>query len=360
MTSLLARLTSRLHPVTLKRLQRFRQIQRGWYSFLLLLALMALSVGIEFLVGNRALVVRHEGSWYFPVVGALQTGRTFGLDFDYEVNYRQLRTQFREEGRGNFVLLPPIPYGPLENCYPGQAFLPRPPDWARGHLLGTDQLNRDILARLLHGMRISFAFSLSYVAVTFLIGITLGASMGYFGGLTDLIGQRLIEIWSLIPFLFIVIIVHSVIPRSIGMNLWVLLGIVVFFSWTSITYYLRTATYREKARDYVAAARVLGAGPVRIIFRHVLPNVLSTVITFLPFTMAAGITALTALDFLGFGLPPPTPSWGELLRQGTSNLQAPWIVASAFGALTLILTLVSFVGEAIREAFDPRKHTFYR
>jgi microcin C transport system permease protein len=238
--------------------------------------------------------------------------------------------------------------------------MPRAPDWARGHLLGTDHLNRDILARLLYGMRIAFQFSLSYVAVTFLIGITLGAAMGYFGGWVDLFGQRLIEIWSLVPFLFIVIIVHSVIPRSIGMTLWVLLGIVVLFSWTNITYYLRTATYREKARDYVAAARVLGAGPARIIFRHVLPNVLSTVITFLPFTMAAGITSLTALDFLGFGLPVPTPSWGELLRVGTSNLQAPWIVASAFGALTLILTLVSFVGEAVREAFDPRKYTYYR
>lgn len=180
--------------------------------------------------------------------------------------------------------------------------------------------------------------------------------MGYFGGWFDIAVQRVIEIWANVPFLFVVIIVASIITPS----LWMLLAIVVVFSWTSMTYYMRSSTYREKARDYVHAAQVLGAGTSRIIFRHILPNILSTIVTFIPFSVAGAIAALTSLDFLGFGLPPPTPSWGELLRQGTSNLNAPWIVVSAFSALTVVLTLVTFVGEAIREAFDPKKFTTYQ
>jgi microcin C transport system permease protein len=184
--------------------------------------------------------------------------------------------------------------------------------------------------------------------------------MGYFGGWFDLFVQRLIEIWSNVPFLFVVIIVASVVPAGVGMSLWVLLTIVVLFSWTGMTYYMRSATYREKARDYVHAAQVLGASTRRIIFSHILPNTLSTIVTFIPFTVAGAISSLTALDFLGFGLPPPTPSWGELLRQGTSNLNAPWIVASAFSALVVVLVLVTFIGEAVREAFDPKKFTTYQ
>jgi microcin C transport system permease protein len=184
--------------------------------------------------------------------------------------------------------------------------------------------------------------------------------MGYFGGWIDLIGQRLIEIWSLVPFLFVVIIVSSILSAIGGLNLGWLLVIVVLFSWTGITYYMRTNTYKEKAREYVLAARVLGAGTPRILFHHVLPNVLSTIVTFAPFTVAASISALTALDFLGYGLPPPTPSWGELLRQGTSNLSSPWIVASSFSALVIVLVLVTFIGEAVREAFDPKKFTVYQ
>ncbi len=198
------------------------------------------------------------------------------------------------------------------------------------------------------------------MVLTYFIGIVLGCLMGYFGGWFDLLVQRLIEVWSNIPFLFVVIIVASVVPPSIGMNLWVLLAIVVLFSWTSMTYYMRASTYREKARDYVHAAQVLGAGTGRVIFSHVLPNTLSTLVTFIPFTVSLAISSLTALDFLGFGLPPPTPSWGELLRQGTSNLNSPWIVASAFTALVVVLVLVTFIGEAVREAFDPKKFTTYQ
>jgi microcin C transport system permease protein len=256
--------------------------------------------------------------------------------------------------------MPPVPYGPNDDCYAGQSFTPRPPSWATRHFLGTDQLNRDILARLLYGLRNSLIFSSGFVVLVYLIGVVIGCAMGYLGGWFDLGMQRFIEIWSLLPFLLVVIIVRAALPTGTSFGLGLLLAVVVLFAWTSMTYYMRSATYREKARDYVAAAQVLGAGPVRVLFHHILPNVLSILVTFLPFTCAAAIASLTALDYLGFGLPPPMPSWGELLRQGTANLDAPWIVASSFTALSLVLVLITFVGEAIREAFDPKKLTIYR
>jgi len=348
----------RLNPLTRKKLLRFRQIRRGYVSFLILCGLIGLSAIAEVLVNHRALVVRYEGRWYFPTYGAIHPGRDFGLPYEYEVNYRDLRTQFA--GTNNWVLLPPVPFSPVENCYRNGTFKPRPPDWSKRHFLGTDQINRDILARLLYGFRNALIFAGCFIVLTYLIGITLGCLMGYFGGWFDLFVQRLIEIWSNVPFLFVVIIVASVVPAGVGMSLGILLAIVVLFSWTGMTYYMRSATYREKARDYVHAAQVLGAPTHRIIFNHILPNTLSTIVTFVPFTVAGAISSLTALDFLGFGLPPPTPSWGEKLRQGTSNLNAPWIVASSFSALVVVLVLVTFIGEAVREAFDPKKFTTYQ
>jgi microcin C transport system permease protein len=201
------------------------------------------------------------------------------------------------------------------------------------------------------------------MACVYIIGISIGCAMGYFGGVFDLTFQRFIEIWSNIPFLYMVIIVFSIIPSnfSISTRIAILLTVMVLFSWTSMTYYMRTETYKEKSRDYIAAAKIIGASDFRIIFKHILPNVLSTLVTFMPFTIVAAISAITALDFLGFGLPPPTPSLGELLKQGTANLRiAPWIVNSAFGTLVILLTLVTFIGEAVRESFDPKKFTVYR
>lgn len=350
----------RVSPQTKRQLSRFRSLKRGWWSFLVLVLLAGLSLAAELLANGRALVVRHDGRWFFPTYGAIHTGREFGFNYDYEVNYRDLRARMETNGEQGWVLLPPIPWGPNEDCYPGQFSKPRPPEWKTRHLLGTDQLNRDILARLLYGLRNSLLFAGGFLICTYLIGVTIGCAMGYFGGWFDLLFQRFIEVWSLLPFLLVVIIVRASIPPSVGFGLWVLLGVVVLFSWTGITYYMRTGTYREKAREYVAAAEVLGAGTGRVIFRHVLPNVLSTIVTFLPFSTSAAISALTALDYLGFGLPPPMPSWGELLKQGTSSLESPWIVSSAFGALSLVLILITFVGESIREAFDPKRHTTYR
>jgi len=319
-------------------------------AFLLLLA----AVG-ELLVNSRALVVKYQGRYYFPTFTRFHPGTDFGEPYSYGTNYRQLAEKFAREHTDNWVLMPPVPYDPYENDFRPGVYPPTPPSWQERHFLGTDTTGRDVLARLFYGFRTAMIFSLLYMACVYLLGIVVGCAMGYFGGSFDLITQRLVEIWSNIPFLYIVIIVASVVTPNLA---W-LLAIVVLFSWTGMTYYMRTATYKEKARDYVAAAEVLGASTARIIVRHVLPNTLSTIVTFIPFTLANAITLLTALDFLGFGLPPPTPSWGELLHQGTANLDAPWIVTSTFVALVVILSLVTFIGEAVREAFDPKKFTIY-
>jgi len=341
------------------KFRRFRRIRRGWWSLVVLVVFSGLSLIAELLVNGRPLIVHDQGRWIFPTYGAIHTGREFGFDYDYEINYADLRARFAKSGdHGNWMLLPPVPYGPNDNCYPGQTFRPRPPDSA--HWFGTDQLNRDILARLLYGYRSALLFSIGFVALTYFIGVSLGCAMAYWGGWFDLVGQRLLEVWSMVPFLFVVIILRSVIPPTPGWDLLELLVIVALFSWVGMSYYMRSVTYREKAREYVAAAQVLGAGAGRIVFRHILPNTLATLVTFIPFTVAAAVSSLTALDFLGFGLPPPTPSWGELLHQGTGNLNAPWIVSAAFTALSTTLILVTFVGEAVREAFDPKRHTIYQ
>ncbi len=356
----------RLNPLTVRKLRRFRALKRGYYSFWLLVGLTALSLLAELLVNDRAIAVRYDGEWSFPTYAAVKLGAEFGLEGPAArspVNYRELRARFREEGAGNLVIMPPVPFGPYENNAYDGILRATPPDAGRGHYLGTDSTGRDILARLFYGFRTAILFAAAFTALTYLIGISLGCMMGYFGGLFDLLLQRVIEIWSNIPFLYMVIIVFSVIPGtySTAARIGILLAIMVLFSWTFMTYYMRTETYREKARDYAAAARVLGAGSARIIFRHILPNTISTVVTFIPFTVIAAITYITALDFLGWGLPPPTPSIGELLKQGTANLTtAPWIVSSAFAALVFILTVVTFIGESIREAFDPRKFTVYQ
>ena len=357
---------SQLNPLTARKLRRFREIRRGYYSFLLLVGLVGVSLVGELLVNNKAILVRYEGEWSFPTYTRVRLGEEFGLIGEARqvpVDYRALAERFEDEDGGNFVVLPFIPYNAYENDPYEDVFKPAPPSAASRHFLGTDSTGRDILARLLFGFRTAILFAVAFMALTYLIGITLGCLMGFFGGLFDLFLQRLIEIWSNIPFLYMVIIVFSVIPTSFDVRtrIGILLTIMVLFSWTSMTYYMRTATYREKERDYTAAAMVLGASTPRIIFGHIIPNVVSTIVTFVPITVSNAIIAVTALDFLGWGLPPPTPSMGELLKQGTANLTtAPWIVSSAFVTLVLILTLVNFVGEAVREAFDPKKFTVYK
>ncbi len=351
------------NPQTVKKLQRFRQIKRGYYSFLALAGLLVLLIFGELLVNSRALIVSFEGELYFPTYAAFHPGTDFGLDYSYETNYRELKHQFASQGGDNWVLMPLVPYNPYENHAPGGIFTPLPPSTEMQHYLGTDTTSRDILARLFYGTRIALLFSLVFMASVYLIGISIGCAMGYFGGVFDLVFQRIIEIWSNIPFLYMVIIVFSVIPGSVSLPLRIaiLLIVMVLFSWTGMTYYMRTETYKEKSRDYIAAARIIGASNSRIIFRHIMPNILSTLVTFMPFTIVGAISSITALDFLGFGLPVPTSSLGELLKQGTANLRtAPWIVISAFSTLVALLTLVTFIGEAIRESFDPKIFSIYQ
>ncbi len=345
----------RLDPITRDRLSRFRGISRGWWSAVILVALILFSLVAELFVNSRALIVHYQGQYFFPTYGAMIPGDTFGESYQYETNYKVLERRFAEEDAGNWVLMPLIPFDPYEiNVYAGE-FAPHPPSMEREHYLGTDIAGRDVAARLIYGFRIAIWFSLALLATTYVIGIVLGCLMGYRGGWFDLGIQRLIEIWSNVPFLYIIMIVASIVTPDFGM----LVFLMVLFGWMGMTWYMRTATYKEVSRDYVMAAKALGASDWRIITQHILPNTISVIVTFIPFSVAGGITALTALDYLGFGLPPPTPSWGELLKQGTDRLDAPWVVTSVVSGLVLILVMVTFVGEAIREAFDPRRLTRY-
>ena len=343
------------NPLTLKKIRRFKSIRRGYYSFIVFTLLVVLSCFAELLVNSRAILVSYQGDLYFPTYGAVIPGTTFGFDYLYETNYRQLKQRMETEGESGFVLMPPVPYNAYENDLRTGEYPPFPPSWEDRHYLGTDTIGRDVAARLVYGFRTAIFFSLILLAVSYAVGISIGAAMGYFGGLFDLLFQRIIEIWTNIPFLYVIMIVSSImIP-----NFFTLIAIILVFGWTQMTWYMRTVTYKEKAREYVMAARALGASNTRTIFNHILPNTVSIIVTFIPFSIANGIIALTSLDYLGFGLPPPTPSWGELLSQGSSNLESIWIVSSVIVAMTVILVMVTFIGEAVREAFDPKQHTTY-
>ncbi|MGY8815515.1 MAG: ABC transporter permease [Gammaproteobacteria bacterium] len=344
-----------ISPLTLKTLKRFRSVKRGYWSAIIIFTLIILSLVAEVFVNSRALVVSYEGELYFPTYGAIIPGEKLGLGYQYETNYRDLKEMFKKEDSQNWVLLPPFPYNAFETDLVKGFYPPTAPSFTSRHYLGTDTVGRDIVARLVYGFRIAIFFSLFLLVCNYIVGTTIGCLMGYWGGIFDLLFQRLIEIWSNIPFLYVIMIIASIIVP----NFWSLLIVMLMFSWMGMTWYMRTATYKEKEREYVMASRALGAGTARIIFHHIIPNTVSIIITFIPFSVAGGITALTSLDFLGFGLPPPTPSWGELLRQGIENLQSPWIVSSIVTSMVLVLTMVTFIGEAIREAYDPKRHTIY-
>lgn len=344
------------NPITVKQWQRFRSIKRGYWSAILFTLLLLFSLSAELFINSRALLVCYEGEYYFPTYGAIVPGTTFGQDYQYETNYRELKQQFAEASNSdNWVLLPLVPFSPLENSFKELEYPPYPPSLTDGHYLGTDTTGRDILARVVYGFRIAISFALILLFFNYLIGVSVGSLMGFWGGAFDLFFQRLIEIWSNVPFLYIVMILASIMTPSF----WSLAGIMILFGWMSMTWYMRTAAYKENAREYVMAARAIGASNFRIIFKHILPNTVSIMVTFIPFSIASGIASLTALDYLGFGLPAPTPSWGELLSQGIDNLDAPWIVSTVVVAMTLVLVAVTFIGEAIREAYDPKKFTKY-
>lgn len=449
------------NPLTLRKIERFRSIGRGYFAYRVLLVLLVLTMLDQVLVGKRALAVRHGGEWYFPAFREdPYPESTFGGEGDEETNYRLLAE--RAADGETLVILPPIPWDPTfdsdeqmerilpmiagrvhtpdgKTPYDGYAFqyregeageilregrlrqgIPRwsvdvygpdgelagreeweggevvssdlpegfeapeggawvrkiypplPPSlkrrqftdpakygWEHRHLLGTDKKGWDIAAQLYGGLQVIFKSAALYLALTYGIGITFGCLMGYFGGTYDLIMQRVMEVMLNVPFLLVVMILSANIGRD-NITLGTILLIFCIFSWIQVAIYLRTATYKEKARDYASAARVLGAGTGRVIFRHILPNAVATIVTLVPFSVSSVITALTALDFLGFGVPDSYPSWGRILNDGVENLGSPWIVSSVFAMLVILLLTITFIGEAIREAFDPKKFTTYQ
>ena len=330
-----------------KRFRKFKSVKRGYYSLLLISLCYLLSFGLEFIANNKAIVVKYEGRYYFPTFKYIpQT--TFGGSSSADTEYRELKARFQDEGSENYVLMPPIPYSSNESLRDLPGYPPNRPSWA--HPLGTDDRGRDVLVRLLYGFRISMSFALQVTFLSLVLGVFVGSLQGYYGGRFDIIVQRLIEIWSTIPTLYLLIIITSIFEP----NFYWLMTILTLFGWMGMTYYVRGEMYREKSKDYVQAAKALGAGDMTIVFRHILPNSLIPIITLTPFALVSNIFALTALDFLGFGLPAPTPSWGELMSQGMANIYSYWLSLSPIGALFISLLLVTFIGEATREAFDPK------
>jgi len=338
----------KLNPLNRRRWQRFSANRRGWWSLWIFLTLFSLSLMAEFIANDRPLLVSCQGRLYCPVlVDYAETD--FGGEFATEADYRDPYLVKLIEKKGGWLLWPPIRYHYDTINYELETPAPAPP--SRENWLGTDDQGRDVVARLLYGFRISVLFGLCLTFFGSLIGIFAGALQGYYGGRVDLFGQRFMEIWSGLPVLYLLIILSSFVQP----NFWWLLGIMLLFSWMSLVGVVRAEFLKGRNLDYVRAARALGAGDLTVMFRHILPNAVVATITFVPFILNASITTLTSLDFLGFGLPPGSPSLGELLAQGKANLQAPWLGLSAFFTLALMLSLLVFIGEAVRDALDPHK-----
>ncbi|EKE10322.1 MAG: hypothetical protein ACD_16C00054G0018 [uncultured bacterium] len=336
-----------LTPLTIRRIAQFKANRRGHISFWIFLVLFVVTLFAEFIANDKPLLVKYEEEFYYPIFVAYPE-TTFGGEFETHTNYRDPYVQNLIDSRG-WMIWPPIPYSYNTVNYDLPVPAPSPP--STENWLGTDDQGRDVLARLIYGFRISVLFGLTLTILSSLFGITAGAVQGYFGGVTDLLFQRFMEIWSGMPVLFLLIILASVVQP----NFWWLLGLMLLFSWMALVSVVRAEFLRARNLDYVKAARALGLSTPRIIYRHVLPNAMVATLTFVPFILNSSITTLTSLDFLGFGLPLGSPSLGEMLNQGKNNLQAPWLGISTFAVLAIMLTLLIFIGEAVRDAFDPRK-----
>jgi microcin C transport system permease protein len=327
---------------------RFKRNRLGYWSLVLFCTLVVLSLFAELLSNDRPLVVRYEGKTYFPLVQELPE-TTFGGDFEAATDYLDPFIRERITQGNNWAIYAPNPYGPKTLNYFAKE--PNPSQPTTDNWLGTDDRGRDLLAQLLYGFRVSVLFALALTVTGTVLGILTGAIQGFFGGKTDLAFQRFIEIWSSMPELYLLIIFSAVLSPSIGL----LLLLLSLFGWMGLSDYVRAEFLRNRQMDYVRAARALGLSNAQIIWRHVLPNSLTPVVTFLPFRMSAAILALTSLDFLGLGVPPGTPSLGELLSQGKNNIDAWWISLSTFAVLVITLLLLTFMGDALRDALDPRK-----
>jgi microcin C transport system permease protein len=337
----------KLTPLTRRRLANFRANARGFWSLWIFLALFVVSLFAEFIANDRPILVRYDGAFYTPVF-ADYPETVFGGDLPTLANYRDREIAELIDAKG-WTVWPPVRYSYDTISLDLKRPAPSPP--SADNLLGTDDQSRDVLARVIYGFRVSVLFGLILTVLGSIVGVAAGAMQGYYGGLTDLLFQRFMEIWGGMPTLYLLIILASIVEP----NFWWLLGLMLLFSWMSLVGIVRAEFLRARNFDYVRAARALGLGNVRIILRHVLPNAMVATLTFLPFNLNGSITALTALDFLGFGLPPGSPSLGELLAQGKANLQAPWLGITGFVVLAFMLSLLIFVGEAVRDAFDPRK-----
>ena len=336
-----------------KRWKKFKSLKRGYYSLIILLTLYFISFFLPIIINNRALVVRYDSKLYFPIVTGYVAGKTFGQDVPGEARYRKLKEEFKNQN-GNWVIMPLYPYSPFEDItYEGNKMY-QPP--SREHWLGTDNTGRDVFARLCYAFNISISFALILTLINYAIGVLIGGAMGYFGGKFDLIFQRLIEIWSSLPMLFVIIILSSILKPSFLL----LIGIYTLVNWISMTYLMRAEFYREKSRAYVAAALSMGQSNFKVMFKHILPNSLVPIITYFPFAVVAGITALVGLDYLGFGLSPPTPSWGQMLDVGLQNIRKWWMVFAPVTAQFLTLLCIVFIGEGVREAFDPKVYSRLR
>ncbi|NCC22873.1 MAG: ABC transporter permease [Alphaproteobacteria bacterium] len=336
-----------LSPITARRLRQFRANKRGFWSLWIFLALFVLCLGAEFIANDKPLLVKYNGHLFFPVFVAYPE-TAFGGDFETEADYRDpyVRELIEERGR---MIWPPIRYSYDTINYDLPRPAPSPP--TKDNLLGTDDQGRDVAARVIYGFRISVLFGLALTLISSIVGVAAGAFQGYYGGRLDLVMQRIIEVWTSLPSLYILIIFSSMfIP-----GFWTLLLILLLFSWVSLVDVVRAEFLRTRNFDYVRAASALGVSNPVIMWRHVLPNAMVATLTLMPFILTGSITALTSLDFLGLGLPPGSPSLGEMLAQGKNNLQAPWLGITAFLSLAIMLSLLTFIGEAVRDAFDPRK-----
>jgi len=358
-------------PINIRRWQNFKANRRGYWSFWLFLILFFVSLGAEFIANDKPLYVRYDGRSYFPIIFTYPE-TAFGGDFETAADYRDPFLQKLIKDKDGLMIWPPVHYSYNTHNLNLPTPAPSKPTWLlteaeckpvveREHLtgcgdleynwLGTDDQGRDVLARLIYGFRISVLFGLVLTIVSSVIGVAAGAVQGFFGGWTDLLFQRFIEIWTSVPELYLLLIISSVLVPGF----FVLLGILLLFSWVRLVGLVRAEFLRGRNFEYIQAARALGVSNAVIMFRHLLPNAMVATMTFLPFIMSSSVMTLTALDFLGFGLPPGSASLGELLSQGKANVQAPWLGLTGFFAVAIMLSLLIFIGEAVRDAFDPRK-----
>ncbi len=334
-------------PLTRRRINNFKANRRGYWSLWLFLVLFLVTLFAEFIANDRPLLVKYDGDFYYPIFQNYPE-TTFDGEFETDTDYTDPFVQDLIKEKG-WMVWPLIPYSYQTIIYDLPTPAPSAP--SAKNWLGTDDQGRDVVARLIYGFRISIIFGLALTVLSSVVGVAAGAVQGFFGGWVDLIGQRFIEIWSGMPVLFLLIIMSSVIVPGF----FSLLGLLLLFSWMTLVGVVRAEFLRGRNLDYVRAARALGVSNSKIMIRHILPNAMVATMTFLPFILTGAVTTLTSLDFLGFGLPPGSASLGELLQQGKNNLQAPWLGLTGFFSLAIMLSLLVFVGEAARDAFDPRK-----